>query len=138
MTPGKLPLCCHCPSDLSSDVLNTSYVMVVGSDTISAGATSTSMKDLNGPISQTIMIVEMSDSGILWTEPRDLNFDEMSLKVNDPDGGGTRSRHPGHVNVALFDGQVHSFREDVSPEVLKVLLRRHGGETMDRAAFYSH
>jgi len=36
-------------------------------------------------LSNTVAVVEMSPSEILWTAPYDLNVAEMSFKINDPD-----------------------------------------------------
>jgi hypothetical protein len=118
----------HCPNDRDSDKFDTTYVMVVGPRTISDGPTSTSEKDFTDGITNTIMIVEMSDSGIHWMEPRDLKFDEMSFKINDPDGRGIRSKHPGCVNVESCDGCTHTVLQNIDPKLLKGLLTRNGGE----------
>jgi prepilin-type processing-associated H-X9-DG protein len=121
-------LCYHCPSDRDSSKLDTSYVMVVGPRTISNGPTSTSLKDITDGTGNTILIVEMSDSGIHWMEPRDLKFDEISFKINDPDGTGIRSKHPGGANVAFCDSSTYWIKDNVDPELLRGLLTRNGGE----------
>ena len=109
----------HCASDGDSDKLHRSYVMVVGANTFSAGSTTTKFKDFTDGSANTIALAEMSKSGIHWMEPRDLNFDEMSFRINDPNGQGLRSEHPGVVNVMFADGMVRSVRNDIDPEVLK-------------------
>jgi hypothetical protein len=118
----------HCPSDRDSDKWDTSYVMVVGPRTISDGPTSTSREDFTDGISNTIMIVEMSESGIHWMEPRDLKFDEMSFRINDPDRRGIRSKHLGGVNIVLCNMNSRVVHENIDPEVLKGLLTRNGGD----------
>ena len=118
----------HCPSDRDSDKWDTSFVMVVGPQTISDGPSATGRNDVPDGISNTVFIVEMCDSGIHWMEPRDLRFDEMSFKINDPDGRGLRSKHPGGVSVVTGDCVVHVLRLDIDPRVLKGLLTRNGRE----------
>ena len=105
--------------------------MVVGPKAFSAGSTTTKKEDFTDGTAHTIALVEMSKSGIHWMEPRDLNYDEMSFKINDPNGQGLRSEHPGVVNVLYADGAVRSVRQDVDPQVLKRLFYNLGQEKLD-------
>jgi len=122
----------HCPSDRDSNIWDTSYVMVVGPRTISDGPTSTDLMKMPDGSSNTILVAEMSDSGVHWMEPQDLKFDEMSFKVDDPDKRGIRSRHRGYVNgyvnVVFCDVAIGTIHEDIDPGLLKGLLTRNGGE----------
>ena len=118
----------HCPSDTESDKLDTSYVWVVGKGTFSAGPTSTRFEDITDGTSNTIMVVEMAESGIPWMEPRDLAFDSMSFRINDPIAVGIRSKHSGVANVGLCDGSVRCLNENMDPEVVKAMLTIAGGE----------
>jgi len=96
--------------------------MAVGEDAFSAGPTGRSVNDFGDGTSNTIAIAEMSESGIHWMEPRDLDVDKMSFKVNDRKGQAIRSKHPGVVNALLADGSAHSISEDIDPHVLKALF----------------
>ena len=107
---------------MDSDKLDTSYVMVVGKETMSAGTNSIRIKDITDDLSNTIMLAEMSESGIPWMAPRDLNFDTMTFKINDPKGKGIRSKHPGVADVGLFDGSARALSENIDPKVLRALL----------------
>ena len=123
----------HCPVD-DSNKLDTSYVMVVGPNTFSAGSTTTKISDFTPGTAHTIALVEMSKSGIHWMEPRDLNYDEMSFKIDDPNGQGLRSEHPGVVNVLCADAAVRSLSKDVDPEILKeqfLISGRKNSKTLD-------
>lgn len=138
-SPSGMSLFCplyHCPSDGDSDRLDTSYVMVVGRQAFSEGPTGRSLDDLADGSSHTIAIVEVSRSGIHWMEPRDLNFDEVSFKINDPNGKGVRSEHPGGINVGFADGSVDTIEKDIDPKVLKALMTVAGGE--DLSEFWRH
>lgn len=116
----------HCASDCDPDRLDTSYVMAVGSETFTSGPTGRRMEEFTEGTAHTITIAEMSESGIPWMEPRDLDFDTMSFKINDPNGRGIRSKHPGVVVVQFADGSARCLNEDIDPEVLKSLLRISG------------
>ena len=126
---GVVPMY-HCPTDRDSDWLDTSFVMVVGPGTASPGPTSRRFKDFRDGTAHTIAIAEMAESGIHWMEPRDLDFHDMSFRVNDWSRPSIRSRHPGVANAAFGDATVRSIHEDIDPEVLKALLTADGGENV--------
>ena len=84
-------------------------------------------------LSNTLMVVEMSPSGILWTAPYDLNVDEMSFKINDPIQVSPRSCHVGGINVSFADGhQQFLSAGDCSEACLKALTTINGGEDMSK------
>jgi len=119
--------CFHCPS-AQNPKDETSYVLIVGPDTISDGPHSMRLEDIKDGPSNTIMIVEVKDSGIHWAEPRDLDFKSMSFRISDPNGKGIGSYHPGIANVAFADGSVRSIRDDIDPKLLKSLITINGKE----------
>ena len=120
----------HCVSE-GGNHLEVSQAVITGKGTIFDGPTPIRMKDITDGTSNTIMIGEMSFSGIYWSEPRDLNFDEMSFKINDPNRIGIRTVHHGIANVGFADGSVRQLSEKIDPEVLKSLITVAGGETVD-------
>jgi prepilin-type processing-associated H-X9-DG protein len=120
----------HCATDVASDRLDTSYVMVVGPNTISSGAKSRTIKEITDGLSNTVLIAEMSESGIHWMEPRDLNFEKMSFKINDKSGVGIRSKHPGGVVVSMADGHQQVLSENTDPDVVKALFTINGNEPL--------
>jgi hypothetical protein len=63
-------------------------------------------------------------------EPRDLNFETMSFKINDQQREGIRSKHPGCALVALADGSVTALGNDTDPQVVKALLTINDGRAM--------
>jgi len=101
-----------CPStNLPTPSGFTNYVMVVGQER----AAGSGRKDA-------IIVVEIANSDIHWTEPRDLNFDEMSFKINDKSKPSISSHHPHMAMVLHADGSVHFLDESTDPEELKKLL----------------
>ena len=127
---GALPVYC-CPSSCDADYLHTSYVMLVGPEAISDGPNAHSIDDFTDGTSNTIAVVEMSESGIHWMQPQDMNVEEMSFKINDDSAVGIRSKHPVIANVLFAGGSVKSIHHDIAPEVLKGLTTIAGGEDVD-------
>ncbi len=88
----------------------TNYVMVVGQDRVGSGR------------KEAIIVVEIADSDIHWTEPRDLNFDEMSFTINDKTKPSISSHHPHGAMVVYADGSVQFLDESTDPDELRKLL----------------
>jgi hypothetical protein len=122
----------QCPSDPNSqNGTETNYVMIVGPGTISDGTGSTKIADITDGTSNTIMLVEVTGSGINWMEPRDLNADEITFEINDPFAPGIGSNHLGVANVVLCDGSVSSMSDGTDPETIRAMTTIAGGEPVD-------
>lgn len=122
----------RCPTE-GRDVneeFNTSYVMFVGPHAFGDGVNCRKFADIKDGASNTIMVCEMSHSGILWTEPQDLNVEEMSFKLNDPDKPSPRSDHSGGLHITICDGSVRYIFDSIDPELFKALITIDGGEDM--------
>jgi hypothetical protein len=117
----------HCPAD-SEKREQTSYVMIVGSGTISDGPRGVRLKDITDGSGYTIMVVEMAVSDIHWAEPRDLKAEDMSYQINDTKGRGIRSGHAEGAYVLYCDGAVGILSTSEKPEIVKALTTIAGGE----------
>ncbi|WP_254512832.1 DUF1559 family PulG-like putative transporter [Anatilimnocola floriformis] len=78
---------------------------------------------------QTVGIVHCEGTGIVWTEPRDINIDEFvqlakTGRLNPPSKGYA----PMVVRVAMMDGSVAPVLRDVSEETLRAICTREGHE----------
>lgn len=104
----------------------TNYVMVVGATTACRTGEWMSLDRVNDGSRHTILVAEIANSDILWTEPRDLSFDEMSFQINDESKPAVSSHHhhQGHglAAVLLADGSVKFLDEATKPEELKAML----------------
>lgn len=123
---GQMPATYQCPS-VGVGGQNTSYVVVQGKETLFDGSTPCKFSSVTDGLSNTIMVVEAPQANILWTEPRDLDFDTMSMTLNSG-ANSPHSKHPGGVQVLLADGSVRFLRAGVSPEQLRAMLTKAGGE----------
>ena len=131
---GKIGDIFRCPSDKvvapGSAASFTNYVGVVGRGTAWPGATSTHFKDFKDGTSNSILVIEVADSGIHWMEPRDLHVLQMSPTINPKAGQGISSRHKGGAIGLLADGSVRFLSEKLTAETIRGLLTIQGGETI--------
>lgn len=105
--------------------VTTNYLRVVGAETASPPDRLLTQSDIKDGTSSTLFIVENVDSGIHWMEPRDLEFDAMSLTISDRGGISSWLEPP----AALYlDGTVKSIRPQTPAEVVRALLTRASGE----------
>jgi prepilin-type processing-associated H-X9-DG protein len=124
----------HCPSGKGGPG-ETNYVAVIGDETTwwPAGK-GLRMRDIKDSTSQTILLVEVADSGIHWAEPRDLPLAQAVQGVNPPHVKFSISS--GHVvegaHVAFCDSHVEFLPSSTSKELLRALLTRAGGEPLMR------
>ncbi len=132
----QMPLVYRCPTEAEPGSSQTSYAMIVGPHAISDGPTAHSMKDVKDGLSNTIMVAECAGTGINWMEPRDLNTEEMTYRINalnddrKSDKSDISSDHVGVANVLFGDGSVRGLSATLDPTVLKAMTTIGGSETV--------
>jgi hypothetical protein len=72
----------------------TSYVLVTGPGTVFNADQTMRLADVSDGTGQTLLVVEVHNSGIHWMEPRDLALSQMATTINSKRGQGISSRHP--------------------------------------------
>jgi hypothetical protein len=120
--------------EADGDSVMTSFVAVVGPETVFPGARPTKFEEIGDGTSKTILFVEMRDADIPWMEPRDLVFERMDYRVNAPGGGGIGSPF-GDARIALVDGSVRELKDNLAPKTVRALLTANGGESVDVDGF---
>lgn len=126
----------RCPSDeewveeTGTDVIKgmTNYLAVVGPNTVWPMPNACKLDEITDDKSQTVLIVEVKNSGIKWSEPRDLHVTQMAREINPVAGMGLSSHHKGCTHVFMADGTERSLTDGLSKEKLRALLTRAGGE----------
>jgi len=134
---GKIPVqTFQCPSDGQNGRTTTNYVAVVGPDTPWPGRASTNLDEdfADGP-ENTLLVVEVTNSGISWIEPRDLHVTQMPPRINSKAGQGISSGHPGGANVSFADGSIRFLPDGLSPKTLRAMLTRTGAEKIDSVEY---
>lgn len=110
----------------------TNYVMIVGEKTAWHAGRPTSIDEITDGSGETILVVEIANSDILWTEPRDLNFADMSFAINSQSKSGISSGHTHEgrrpAAVLFADGSVKFLDETTQPAQLKAMLTSASGD----------
>ena len=119
-----------CPSDEDAADGTTSYVAIVGPETMWPGEKALDMADIKDGMSNTVALVESHRSGIHWMEPRDLHTLQMPLVVNPKHGQGICSCHGSEGKEAVLlwaDASTRPFTTETPPaEILTALTAAAG------------
>jgi len=118
----------RCPEDVGKTT-DTSYMVVVGPRTAFPGAKPRKLKEIedHDGLSNTITIVETSDSDVNWSEPREIAFNDALRGINVPGVPGPSSRHDGLILGCFADGHALPINDKIDPAVLKQLLQIDDG-----------
>lgn len=120
----KMPSYYGCPSDEHGTVDRNrlaNYVVIVGSNAVFHGADSITLPGVPDIHNDTIVLAE-TVPGIPWLEPRDLEFDKMTYRINDPEGTGIASKDSVGAGVVLLDGQIERLRSNADPASIKSMI----------------
>lgn len=98
----------------------TNFVFVTGKGTAFEAGQMSKLTDILDGTSNTLVIVELKNSGISWAEPKDLDISQpMSL----PPGN-----HPGGNIVGFADGSCRFLSGNVPPTLIRDLATKAGQE----------
>ena len=130
----------RCPAAANDKGPYTNYVAVTGAGTVFDGPKGCRESEITDGLAKTIMLVEIADSDIPWTAPRDLSLETLNLKIN-ADRHGISSNHRDGVNVLFCGGgtytgdkgereygRVEFLSNSTPPEKLKAMFTIQGGE----------
>ena len=106
------------------------------------------LSDIHDGPDTTILVAEVADSKIMWTEPRDLDVRTMSFVIDDPTRPSISSDH-GSPNVLFADASRmrldatvfpnlarNGSAGSVDPELVRAMTTIQGGETLDRSELF--
>ena len=110
---------------------NTCMMAITGPGT-AFGCDRESPKSLKDVPKNTIIVVEVRDSGIHWMQPGDFDIRTMPETVNALDGHGISSRHPRGFHVLFADLQYWFLSDQVPFETLKKFFTIDEAKRNDR------
>ncbi len=101
----------------------TSYLLFAGKGTIFEDPQAKiTFGDISDGLSNTIAVTEVNDSGVLWTQPTDLDAAQLDFvirKMRDAQPGQINSANGDGVTMGMFDGSVRFVADRASPEELR-------------------
>jgi prepilin-type processing-associated H-X9-DG protein len=117
-----------CPASKDAPSTQTSYLVITGPGALFDGDKSAEMRQVVDGLSNTILAVEVTGSGIDWAEPKDLPAASLVVGLNSGADAHVGSNHPGGANVAMADGSVRFLDDLTTAETLKALSTMAGDE----------
>ncbi len=133
----QMPSVYACPLDSAATSANeTSYMVIVGPQTPFSGPVGSSRQNLSDDPSATILVVEVFDSGVLWTQPNDLALSTLDPNVNGSKTNSIRSHHENGAHAVMVDGKVVLLGNATSGDVVRAMATANQGEnvSLDDAA----
>ena len=140
----------RCPADKNFSTLDSTtanYVAVVGRNAAWRRPKDVSRSDHNQQehAADTFLVIELGDSRIPWTEPKDVRSDDVealrSLAAHGPHrrSNGYFFRETPGVNAVLVDGDwIFMFPCDSTPNILSSLLPPNEKTTSDKDSPLNH
>lgn len=124
----RMPEAYGSPGDPGVALHDTSYLVIVGRNTVFPGNGSLNTNDITDGPANTLLVVESTESGICWLEPRDLEASKMDYGVNTAASNCIRSHHPYGAQAAFADGKTHYLTNDLSAEFIEALSTAAKGD----------
>jgi len=128
----RYPSVFTCPSCEANKQRGIHYVVVSGEATAFPKSRSVKFSDIRDGLENTILVVESVTCNPDWTEPKDLEFDTMSFRVNATNVDSISSYHPRGPLVCFADGAVFHLSEKASENEVRALLTIAGEEQVTR------
>lgn len=126
-----MPAAYGCPSDPDSkDLFHTSYLVINGSKSAFQGSRPKSKVEFSDPLHETVLVVERSQSGVYWLEPKDLTYSQLSfqLSARSEDIG---SLHPEGAYVGLANGEAVFLPQTALSEDVNAIVTISGNDAFD-------
>jgi prepilin-type processing-associated H-X9-DG protein len=125
------PFACSTGATVSNSARRkcTNYAAVFGRDCAFRGADPVSTDDITDGTSNTLMIGEVTEADILWTNPVDIDVTKHP-KIGDRKGFS--SDHAGGAQFLMGDGSARFIDETVPQATINALYTRAGGEKIQQ------
>lgn len=130
---SQIPQVYQSPADDGALQGETSYLAIVGSNTLINYEPSSRKVDHDGPVLrdhpyETMVVVEAHDCGVNWMSPKDISMSSLSQGLNSTNKRGARSNHPQGVNILMADQTVICLKpESATSEDLRGMATIDGG-----------
>jgi prepilin-type processing-associated H-X9-DG protein len=123
----------QCPSDGAAGPYDTSYVAVIAPGSVWSVPGGAKLSDITDGPEDTVLLVEMKNSGIKWAEPRDLDLNNLPPGITKQNLLHSLSNHAGGFNAVFTDGHVEFIPDNIPWADFQAMLTIAGGEKVDRS-----
>lgn len=122
--------------DTALTTFETSYLVIVGANTVfPPGGRVRTRNEITDGLSDTVLVVEATESGICWLEPKDLSANSMSYGINDGPSDCIRGKTNDGAMAAFADGKSHFLPADLPIETVEALTTVNKGEQLPGNVF---
>lgn len=115
----------NCPAAGNTVLGETNQMVIYGETCVFHSAKSLSIRDVSDGTSNTLLIGEVIDTGVHWTRPTDLFFDDLT-KVGH--SGSFNRRHHNYVQAAMVDGSTRTLNRKMDESLFRALVTADTGE----------
>ncbi len=126
--PLDFAQCFHCCAHTSPLKYSANVVAVVGNETLWPGTVTRSLSNIPDGAGATILLAEIRDLDIYWSQPKDLAFDDMSFEINSPTRSSISSHHPSGPSIVMADCSTYRLSPQTPAEIVRSLLTYDGNE----------
>ena len=116
--------------DEETGFLDTSYMMIVGPQTITDGPSAMSLADVTDVPFDTFLVVETAGSRIHWMDPRDLAEEALDRESNDSSQPMIWGEHSAGAHAVMCNGSVRIIADSTELDQLKAMSTISGGEAV--------
>ena len=109
--------------------VDTSYMMIVGPNTLSDGPSATSLADVTDLPYDTFLVVETADSRIHWMDPRDLAAEDLVDESYDSSVPMIYGEHPSGAHAVMCDGSVRIIPDAIDLDRLEAMSTISGDKS---------
>jgi hypothetical protein len=109
----------------------TTYVLLTGNNTLFPPTGPLSSKAVSDPPSETLLVVEVRNGGLSWTQPGDIDVAKLKYQVNATGNDAVGGNHKGGAVVATADGKSAVLPERLAGSTFRALVTPAGGEILN-------
>lgn len=109
----------------------TTYMLITGNGTLFPPTGPLSRKDVTDPANETLLVVEVRNSGHTWSQPTDLDVAALKYQINATGKDAVGGNHKGGAVVATVDGKSAILPERLAGSTFRALITPDGGEILN-------
>ena len=130
---NDIPHVYQCPSDGQAVLGETSYLAVVGRETVISNVQGepTHRRSISDLPSETMVIMECAGSNVNWLQPKDIPVAALRAGINSRNTGSPASLHTQGVNVLMADQSVVCLPDGFDTEDLRGMATIGGDEYIE-------